>query len=132
VNTPVPTTTPPPTKTAAPTVILTFPTPIIRPTETLVPPIPGPPGTATATPFSEPVRQYTIVFEATEYTITDDECTELTWQVSGQVAVWLDGSAVGASGRQEVCPNRTTTYTLATQLVGNAQITRNFVEIKVN
>ena len=97
-----------------------------------MPPVPLPPGTATATPFSEPVRQYTIVFEATKYTIFDDECTELSWQVSGQVAVWLDGKVVASSGRQEVCPNRTTTYTLATQLLGSAEISRNFVEIKVN
>ena len=41
------------------------------------------------------------------------ECATLQWSVEGGELVLLDGEAVSASGQRQVCPQTTTTYSLA-------------------
>lgn len=137
-NTRLPTATPQLPATATPTVQfdLDLLTPFVRPTATLTPTIPPPPPSPTepaptATPL--PNRQYSISFTAAKTSLNQGDCTDLRWNVQGAVAlVQLDGQSVSSSGARRVCPSRTTTYALTTQLENTAQIERRTVQITVN
>ncbi len=76
----------------------------------LVPLVPIPP---TPTPLATPTPEMTINFWADAATINAGECTYLNWQVTNVQAVYLDGQGVIGSDRRQVCPPKTTTYTLS-------------------
>lgn len=131
-NTRVPTATPSPPRSPTPTVEIRLPTP--RPTATPIPsPTPIPPPTNTATVVSPtPVpRQYDIYFEADETTITEGDCTDLEWRVTGATAVWLNGRSVPPSQVREVCPRDDVTYELTIELPGSARLEVRTVDISV-
>jgi hypothetical protein len=131
-NTRVPTSTPTQPRPPTATVVFNLPTP--RPTHT---PIPVPTSTlvptATPTPPSPtPVpRQFRIVFEADDATVTAGDCTDLRWEVSGAMWVQLDGRAVPAADRREVCPRKDTSYELTFQLPDSSQWQTRAVKIRV-
>jgi hypothetical protein len=68
------------------------------------PPEPGPPG---------PVGEVTIDFTADRTNLLRGECAVLMWTVEGGEAVHLNGEPVPPSGEREVCPEATSSYTLA-------------------
>ncbi|MCB9098422.1 MAG: hypothetical protein H6632_02695 [Anaerolineales bacterium] len=131
----LPTATLAPTSTPPPTVALSFPQPIVRPTATPLPPPPVAPPVASATVHPTPTigsRQYTVSFEADNSTIDDGDCTTLRWNVQGAFIVKLEGEVVNPSGQKKVCPGRDTSYVLTTQLQDSPQIDRHVVSISVN
>lgn len=131
-NTRLPTLTPTAPRPPTATVVFKLPTP--KPTATPVP-LPTaqsvPSATLTVMPPTAPPRQYSIIFEADETTITAGKCTDLEWQVTGAVSVQLDGRAVTPSGLKEVCPGQDTLYELTIQLPDNAQLQTRTVRISV-
>lgn len=75
-------------------------------------PSPGPvtaPGAATPT-ATRPA--WANVFWADRYILTAGECTILHWQVENVISVFLDGSPVTGSETRQVCPAKTTAYSL--------------------
>jgi hypothetical protein len=72
------------------------------PTATPLPPTPS------ATPSGIP----SIDFRADKTDLDVWECTTLRWDVENVRAVYLDGRGVTGHGEREVCPLKTTTYTL--------------------
>jgi hypothetical protein len=62
---------------------------------------------------SEPSGEVQIEFTADRTTLMAGECAFLLWTVHGGEAVFLQGEPVELSGEREVCPDQTTTYTLA-------------------
>lgn len=100
--TPVPTSTPTATPTGTPTATDTA-TPTATPTEV---------GTPTPTPTATTPPQAKITFTATPETINEGQCAVLAWDVQNVKAVFLDGDGVVGQGSREVCPKKTTTYTL--------------------
>lgn len=62
-----------------------------------------PPGTAAATNAN---------FRADATTIRSGECTTLRWEAQEGDTVFLEGQPARVSGEREVCPQRTTRYTL--------------------
>lgn len=133
-NTPVLAGTPPPSPSPTPTedIDLSVLTPFVKPTATLTPTLAPTPTSVPPTATLPPVRQYTISFSADDTTLEEDECTDLRWNVQGQVVlVQLNGQPVTATGVREVCPGDDTTYTLSTQLVGSARVERRTVTIAV-
>lgn len=130
-NTRVPTATPYPA-TPKPTVILVLPTPYVRPTHTPTPtPIPPPTATPPPAPTPIPARYYEIYFEADEETITEGDCTELEWRVTGGDSVMLDGRSVSPDSHREVCPDEDTSYELSVQIPVSNRIEKRSVTIEV-
>ena len=72
-----------------------------------------------------------IEFAAREDQIEAGECTVLEWHVRGAEGylVFLDGEAVDASGRQEVCPEETTGYTLVVGAPGGPYEERVTIQV---
>jgi hypothetical protein len=60
-----------------------------------------------------PGPEVEISFTADRTDLTSGECATLMWTVQGGEAVLLQGEPVPASGDREVCPEQTTSYTLA-------------------
>ncbi len=117
-NTPLPTSTPRPTNTQTPTRTIT-PTPEpATATSTLAPQVepPGPTFDPASAPTPTVSLQYNIQFSARNPSIRDGDCTFLEWRVVGSNNVFLEGESVSPSGREEVCPERNTTYQLQVQL----------------
>ena len=129
-NTQVPTLTPGPTKT--PTQEIIFPTPVPpRPTMTPTQAPPPSPGTVIPTATLPPSRSVNVSFEAESPFIERGECTNLIWQVAGPIEVKLNGQSVPFSSSREVCPERTTDYTLTVQVEGSAEIIPFQVRVNV-
>jgi hypothetical protein len=78
-----------------------------------------------------PPRRYNVSFEAEQTELEEGDCTELIWEVEGQVTVLLNGEKVETAGKKEVCPERDTDYTLTTQIAGSSEIQRKIVRIAV-
>jgi hypothetical protein len=79
-----------------------------------------------------PLRAVNVQFKADPATLDGERCTDLVWQVSGQVTVALEGETVPPSGRRQVCPSRTTDYTLTVQTAGSAELIPYQVRVNVN
>lgn len=129
-NTRVPTVTPRPPDTPTPSTAIRLPTPYVRPTATLQPGLPTPTETPAPTPTLVE-RQYSISFTAGNSTIKRGDCTDLAWRIDGPVVVLLDDQPVSNIGRRQICPERTTDYTLKVQLEGSAQIERRILRVNV-
>lgn len=131
ISTHVPTMTPGPTKT--PTAPIAFPT-RVPPRPTATPEVAAPPGPGTPVPTETlpPLRAVNVQFKADPATLDKQRCTDLVWQVSGQVTVELEGEAVPSSGTREVCPGRTTDYILTVQIAGSAEVVPYQVRVNVN
>jgi hypothetical protein len=76
-----------------------------------VPPQPGAPPTETPTP-SPPQASISINFNADSYLIKQGKCTKLRWAVENAEDVFLDGELVEVLDARQVCPTKTTKYTL--------------------
>lgn len=61
-----------------------------------------------AGPFEDKSFSFTVDRAA----ITDAECANLSWDVRGVQAIYLDEKGVTGQGSQQVCPDEDTTYTL--------------------
>ena len=95
--TPPPTSTPTSPPTATPT-----PRPTSTPTPTFLP-------SPTATPTLPPAS---IEFWADRTEVVAGQCLNLSWRVSGVLAVYLNGQGVTGEETRQVCPSADTTYTL--------------------
>lgn len=60
---------------------------------------------------------YFIWFDADQTSVDAGRCTTLRWSVEGIDSVYLDGGGVTGSGSRQVCPTRTTSYTLRVRLL---------------
>jgi len=87
-----------------------------------VPVIPAPPPPA-PTPTPTPEATPSIQFWADRYTINQNECTTIRWEVENVTAVWVypagqpyEQYPTTGSGSQQVCPPQTMTYELRVQL----------------
>jgi len=131
-NTRLPTLTPTQPRPPTPTVVFNLPEPKPTDTPTLAPTrIPIPTDTPTVRPVTPVPRQYNISFKAEDSTITEGDCTDLEWKVTGAAGVQLDGRDVSPSGKKEVCPNRDTTYELTIEFPDRAQFENRTVRITV-
>lgn len=133
-NTRLPTVTPPPTRTPRPTLIISLPSPVVRPsaTPTAAPlPVSIPTTGPTPTQTRPAQRLYSVSFEADNTSLRSGDCTDLKWQVQGSVTLQLDGTSVQPTGRKKVCPETDTTYTLTFQVVDSTEIERRQVRIEV-
>ena len=128
-STRVPTFTPGPTKT--PTEEIVFPTPIPRPTSTPEAVQPPEQGTTAPTSTLPPQRGVDVEFTADSPVLVRGDCTDLIWQVNGPVTVQFEDETVPLSGTREVCPSRTTDYTLTVQVAGSAEVIPFQVRINV-
>ena len=72
---------------------------------TNVPPTNTPAIVATATPSNPNLR-------ADDTTLASGECTTIRWDVFNITAVYFEGQPTVGSSTQQVCPQRSTTYTL--------------------
>ena len=72
-----------------------------------------------------------IEFAAREDEVERGECTVLEWHVRGAEGylVFLDGEEVDASGREEVCPEETTGYTLVVGAPGGPYEERVTIQV---
>jgi len=72
-----------------------------------------------------------IEFAAREDEVERGECTVLEWHVRGAEGylVFLDGEEVDVSGREEVCPEETTGYTLAVGAPGGPYEDRVTIQV---
>jgi hypothetical protein len=100
----------------------------ITPTPRIISPTPIPPSpTNTNTPLPPPPQ---VQFSADATSLTLGQCTVLHWRTEFVQAVFLNGQGVVGDGDQQVCPKKTTTYTLQVQHTGGT-ITRQ-VAIQVS
>jgi len=76
-----------------------------------IPPGPGPAPTETPTPPA-PLPPISINFNADSYLIKEGKCTTLRWAVENAEDVFLDGELVEVLDARQVCPKKTTKYTL--------------------
>jgi hypothetical protein len=76
----------------------------IPPTRTPLPPSP--------TPTVPPRAPHIAYFEANPSIINEGGCSTLSWGVEYATEVYLEGQGVRDHGTQQVCPPRTTSYTL--------------------
>lgn len=90
---------------------------------TAVPPVIPPTETPT------PLPPISINFNADSYSIKQGKCTTLRWAVENAEDVFLDGELVEILDARQVCPNKTTKYTLLA-MSGN-QEEEAFVTIEV-
>ncbi len=118
---PTPTPTPPPYALATALPAATpQPTPTIAPSPTariiylVRTATPAP--TAIPLPASTPVPAVLVDFRSDKPVIQQGACTMLRWDIEGVKAVYLDGAGVIGHGSQEVCPSKTTVYTLHIEL----------------
>jgi hypothetical protein len=77
--------------------------PGLMPQATAPPPQPGEP----------PLGELHITFTADTMSLQPGECATLQWSVEGGEAAQLDGDWVSQSGQRQVCPQTTTSYSLA-------------------
>jgi len=136
--TPMPTGTPTSTATRMPTWTPTLtpmltststftPTPTHTPLPTATPPIPAHTPLPTATPTPTPPQ---IEFYADKYSLSSGECTTLHWKVESVQAVYLNGTGVTGQGSQEICPKKTTTYSLRViHQDGHETVNTVFIEV---
>ena len=76
-------------------------------------PVPTVPEAApTAQGTAAPAAEISISFWADQNQIQQGNCTDLNWNVQHADSISLNGSGVGASGSEQVCPSQTTSYTL--------------------
>jgi hypothetical protein len=93
--------------------------------------------TATAPPVTlTPTATVTGAPAVIEFWVDDNEidageCTNLHWRTSNIDSVYLDGRGVTGEGAQEVCPSRTTSYTLRVRKRDGNEESRT-VEVEVN
>jgi hypothetical protein len=133
-NTRIPTTTPLPTRTPRPTLIISLPSPVVRPSATPTAarlPVPIPTAGPTPTQTRTPQRIYSVSFEADNTSLTLGDCTDIKWQVQGALTLQLDGDPVEPTGRKKVCPETDTTYTLTFQVADSVEIERRQIRITV-
>jgi CSLREA domain-containing protein len=93
--------------------------------------IPAPPGgspTETPTP-PPPLPPISINFNADSYLIKEGKCTTLRWAVENAEDVFLDGELVEVLDARQVCPKKTTKYTLLA--MAGEQEEEAFVTIEV-
>lgn len=67
---------------------------------------------------------HSISFGADRTSLRQGECTTLRWNVEGIDSVYFDGGGVTGSGSRQVCPSRTTTYSLRVRLIGGGEDVR--------
>jgi hypothetical protein len=79
-------------------------------TEAPAPVLPTAEERASSSPLPPDVQ---VTFDADRTNVRPGECAILEWKVEGGELVQLDGLPVDASGQKTVCPDTTTTYTLA-------------------
>lgn len=72
-------------------------------------PSPTPPPTVTPTLTRPP---WASDFWADRYTVSTGECVTLHWQIDNAISVFFDGAPTVGHDSRQVCPARTTTYTL--------------------
>ena len=84
---------------------------------------------STAASGVDTAQQAQIKFFADRTSLQPGECTLLHWEVSGGLAVSLNGNPVEKTGQKEVCPGKTLLYTLSVDL-GTSVETRQ-VEIVI-
>jgi len=72
-----------------------------------------PPTVAPEEPPVEPPGEVQTTFTANRTNLSPGECATLMWSVQGGEALLLDGEPVPFSGEREVCPQETTSYSLA-------------------
>ncbi len=87
--------------------------------------VPGPGATATATPQATgaiTLSPAPPVFIADQGELSAGACTILRWEVENVDAVYFEGTAVSKRGIREVCPERTTRYTLLLLQQDGAQV----------
>jgi hypothetical protein len=95
------------------------PTPTLTPTATSTPlppsATPTPPPTATFTPLPPaPVLDFVV----DNPVVPAGKCAVLRWTAVNAASLFLDNQPVPATGRQQVCPTVTTTYTLVANWAG--------------
>lgn len=90
---------------APPSVVTHAPSPV--PTVT-----PSPVPTATPTPVNTPWPKPNVNFRADKTDLAKGECTTLRWDVDYATAVFLDGHGIAGHGLDQVCPAKTTVYSL--------------------
>ncbi len=105
-------------------------TPTATPTRTATPP-PTATATATALPTAEHTFLPQISFEATANSLTPGACAVLKWVTWDADRVTLNGAAVGAQDRQEVCPATPQRYVLVASNAAG-QVTREIAIAVVN
>ena len=68
--------------------------------------------TPSPTPMPTPTLPASIHFAAEQTELKRDECTVITWVVTGIQEVYFDGEGVVGEGSREVCPSEDTVYEL--------------------
>lgn len=101
--------------------VLRVPFQLVESTATAAPTLTPPPGTAARADAN---------FRADSTTLKAGECTILRWEAPNAQTVYLEGQPASASGSQQVCPQRSTRYTLLVIQVDGNQ-TPYFVSITV-
>lgn len=71
-----------------------------------------------------------IEFSVDDNDIDAGECTNLRWKTSNIDSVYLDGGGVTGEGKREICPGKTTTYTLRVKKRDGSEESRT-VEVNV-
>jgi ABC-type amino acid transport substrate-binding protein len=71
-----------------------------------------------------PNGDYTMNFWADDTDLDAGQCTTLRWDVRNVQAVYLDGEGVPGVSARDVCPGKTTTYTLTATKMDGSQDTR--------
>jgi hypothetical protein len=89
-------------------------------------------GPAAATPQSgDAQNDVQITFTADRTSLTSGECALLEWNTQGVEVVQINGEGVNRSGRTQVCPKQTTTYTLAVYAGGGPPLAEREIVISV-
>jgi hypothetical protein len=71
-----------------------------------------------------------VQFSANSFTLIKGQCTNLTWQTSDVIAVFLNDAGVPGVATKEVCPETTSVYTLRVDRAVGASTTKSLT-IKV-
>lgn len=111
--------------------------PVLEPSGSPPTPVPAATPIPTATPAPMATAQPVTQFSATEAVIAQGECTTLVWNVANIQAVWVypmgqpyKNYPVTGQGREEVCPQQTTTYEMRVLLRdGTVQTQTTTIEV---
>ena len=76
-------------------------------------PTPVPPTAEGQVSSPPPPPEVQVTFDTDSASLQPGECAILQWHVEGGEITQLDGQPVDVSGQETVCPDATTTYTLA-------------------
>ena len=71
------------------------------------------PSTSPEQPAKPTLGEVSITFTADRTSLQPGQCATLQWSVEGGEVAQLDGEQVSPSGERQVCPQATTTYSLA-------------------